>query len=263
MVFLSVMMLTFSLAAWRSATEWSRQAERALTIQIDGPVETRAERAASALRVLATTADSGTAKTLDQAAQRALLEPWIGATDLSSILNLPTLIAVSDPGPDFDIENLRLRLAAEVPDSSLTDHATWRSSLLTATGRLSWLGLVSSLLALGTMLLMSILAARSAMLEHRSVVATLRLLGARDRFIARAFVMRITRWAAIGAIAGAGIAALILILSPNAPEAGVLFGDVGFRGAEWLLPAAVAALAVLAAFVATLWTARAVLHRMP
>ena len=83
------------------------------------------------------------------------------------------------------------------------------------------------------------------------MIKVLRLVGARDAYIARAFVRRFTLRALTGSAAGA-IAGLVgVILLPAAQPAGGFLTGLGFQGAGWLWPFVLPPLAALVAFVAT------------
>lgn len=81
----------------------------------------------------------------------------------------------------------------------------------------------------------------------------LRLVGARDAYIARAFVRRYT----LRALAGAGGVGTLLGMGavaalPSADAAGGFLTGLGFRGGlHWLWPLAIPPLAALVAFAAT------------
>ena len=87
-------------------------------------------------------------------------------------------------------EGLRLRLAAEAPGAVLDDHTRWRRPLVRAAERLRMLGWASILLIAATTAAMITLAANAALAANAQVIGVLRLVGARDAYIARAFERR-------------------------------------------------------------------------
>jgi cell division transport system permease protein len=111
--------------------------------------------------------------------------------------------------------------------------------------------MVSVLLIGGAMAAMITLAARAALAANAQVIRVLRLVGARDVYIARAFVRRFTLrafWgAALGALAGMGAMALM----PAQDAAGGFLTGLSFQGTGWALPLALPLPAALVAFVAT------------
>ncbi|NIR61201.1 MAG: cell division protein FtsX, partial [Gammaproteobacteria bacterium] len=91
---------------------------------------------------------------------------------------------------------------AEVPGAVLDDHTRWRRPLVSAASRLRLLGIVSLLLIGAAMAAMITLAAQAALAANTQVIAVLRLVGARDSYITRAFVRRFTLRALGGSALG-------------------------------------------------------------
>ena len=106
-------------------------------------------------------------------------------------------------------------------------------------------------LILATMGAMITLAANAALAANAQVIRVLRLVGARDVYIARAFVRRFTLRALTGAAVGAVAGMLGIAFLPSADMAGGFLTGLGFQGAGWLLPLLLPPLAALVAFLAT------------
>ncbi len=85
----------------------------------------------------------------------------------------------------------------------LDDHTRWRTPLIRAADRLRLLGLISIVLIAAATAAMITLAAQAALAANAQVIRVLRLVGARDTYIARAFVRRFTLRALTGSAAGA------------------------------------------------------------
>lgn len=251
MAFLAVFALALSLAATRLGDRWSDGLAQAVTLRISAPAGEAAAQQAAALRVLEQTPGVTGAAPLDRGAQRALLAPWLGAEVPLDALPLPVLIDVS-VGPEFDADGLRARLAGEVPAAVLDDHGRWRAPLQAAAQRLRALGLLSLGLIAATMAAMVTLAAQASLAANRQVIETLRLVGAEDIYIARAFVRRFTQRAALGALVGtsAGMLAVAVLPAPVAEGGGILTG-LAFSGLHWLTPLAVPPMAGAVAYAAT------------
>jgi len=95
------------------------------------------------------------------------------------------------------------------------------------------------------------LAAQAALAANRQVIRTLRLVGARDAFIARAFVRRFTRRGFVGAAVGCALGMSAVALLPATEEAGGFLTGLGFSGLGWFWPLVIPPLAALVAFIAT------------
>lgn len=251
MAFLAVFALALSVAAERMADNWSQALARTATVRISAPQGQVEAQAKAVLKVLAETPGVASAHRLTRAEQQALLAPWFGPDLPLDALPLPELIELTEADPGYDGDGLRLRLAAEAPGAVLDDHSRWRRPLVEAAGRLQTLGLISASLIAAALAAMVTLAAQAALSANVQVIRTLRLVGATDSFIARAFVRRFTVRAASGALAGMLAGVLVLMLMPRSSVEGGFLTGLGFAGLSWLLPLAVPLLAGIVAFVAT------------
>jgi len=252
MAFLVVFALALSLATGRLAERWATELGSSVTIRISAPVDQVDQQLAAVEQVLRTTPGVASARTLSEAEQRALLEPWLGVELPFETLPVPRLVEViEDGGGGFDATGLRQRLAAEAPGAVLDDHARWRDPMVRAAGRLRVLGLASILLiALATASIVT-LAASAALAANAQVIGVLRLVGARDTFIARAFVRRFTMRAFFGAGLGTLLGMLAIVLLPRADAAGGFLTGLGFQGWHWLWPVLIPPLVAVVAFWAT------------
>ena len=250
MAFLAVFALALALATGRMAEQWGEQLARTATLRLPASEEGEA-RTASALRILDQTPGVAEARALTTEENQALLEPWLGPDLPLGSLPIPQLIEVTLDGEDFDAAGLRARLEGELPGAVLDDHTRWRAPLIEAAGRLRALGLLSLLLIAASTGAMITLAAQAALTANAQVIRVLRLVGARDIYIARAFVRRFTLRAAWGAAGGtiAGVVAVLLL--PSADTAGGFLTGLGFQGAGWLAPVLIPPLAAIMAFAAT------------
>ncbi len=251
MAFLAVFALALALASGRLADRWSEGLANSATIRISAPPEQMERQTQAVLDLLATTPGIGSARALTDDEQRALLEPWFGPDLPLDALPIPRLIAITEDGAGYDGEGLRLRLAAEAPGAVLDDHTRWRRPLTAAAEWLRFFGLASVLLILATMGAMITLAANAALATNAQVIRVLRLIGARDTYIARAFVRRFTLRALSGAAIGTLLGMIAIAVLPSADAAGGFLTGLGFQGAGWLWPLVVPPIAAVVAFVAT------------
>lgn len=263
MAFLAVFSLALSISAGRLADRWEESLARTATVRLSAPegqIETQIE---ATLRILEETPGIAEARRLSDEERRGLLAPWFGPDLPLEALSVPELIEIIEDNEGFDGEGLRLRLAAEAPGALLDDHTRWRRPLVSAAHRLRSLGMLTILLIAAAMGAIIALAARASLSANRNVIEVLRLIGAHDAYIARAFVRRFTLRALIGALTGAALGTIAVTFLPEMDEAGAFLTGLGFQGSGWLWPLAVPILAGVVAFVATQLTALRLLKELP
>jgi cell division transport system permease protein len=251
MTFLAVFALALSLASGRLADRWSGALERTATVRLSAPEDQIDLQVTVVLGVLATTPGIESARALTEDEQRALLEPWFGPDLPVEALPLPRLIEVVEDGTGYDSTGLRQRLAAEAPGAVLDDHTRWREPMAQAATRLRLLGLLSIGLIGAAMAAMITLAANASLAANAQVIKVLRLVGARDAYIARAFVRRFTLRATAGSAIGAVAGLLGVLALPATHAAGGFLTGLGFQGLGWLWPFVLPPLAAFVAFAAT------------
>lgn len=256
MAFLAVFALALSTASGRLADRWAEELARSATLRINAPADQRTEQTNAALAILRQTPGIASARALSMEEQAALLAPWFGADLPLESLPVPQLIEVIEDDTGYDAAGLRLRLSAEVPGAVLDDHGRWRRPLVDAANSLRRLALISVLLIGGATAAMITLAANAALAANQQVIEVLRLVGARDGYIAQAFVRRFTLRALIGAGVGVATGMIGVALLPEASDEGGFLTGLGFQGAGWLLPLVIPPLGALVAFAATLFAAR-------
>ncbi len=251
MAFLAIFALALLLATGRLADRWSLDLARTATVRISAPAAQLAIQTEAALKVLRANPGVASARVLDDSETRALLEPWFGPDLPLDSLPIPTLIEIREAEPGFDAAGLRLRLQAEAPGAVLDDHTRWRKPLVAAADRLRLLGYVVIALIAAATAAMITMAANSSLAANGQVISVLRLVGARDIYIVRAFVRRFTTRAFLGAFVGTAFGAIAVLLLPRASAEGSFLTGLGFQGAQWLWPLLIPPLAGIVAFLAT------------
>lgn len=263
MAFLAVFALTLALATGRLAARWSSALAEGATIRISAPPEQMEVQTRLVLDLLSVTPGVASARALGTDETRRLLEPWLGPDLPLEALPLPALIEVVEGGDGFDAEGLRLRLAAEVPGATLDEHLRWREPLVDAAGGLRRVGLLTLVIILGVTAAMVTLAARAALAANGQAIRVLRLIGARDSYIARAFVRRFTLRTFLGAAAGTAAGMVAVALLPAASAEGGFLTGLGLSGVAWLWPLVIPPLAAGVAFAATRAAALRTLREVP
>jgi cell division transport system permease protein len=251
MAFLCVFALALLFTSNRLADRWASELARTATVRVSATEDQQEAQVTRVLEILAQTPGIAAARALTQTETQALLEPWLGPALPLDQLSLPTLIEVTEDADGYDGESLRLRLQAETPGATLDDHTRWRRPLVAAADRVRLVGWLGIFLIAGALVAMMVLAASASLAANARVIEVLRLLGAKDSFVVRAFTRRFTLRALIGAAIGtlAGVMAVFVIPKPDATLN--FFADLGFRGAEWLLLLAVPFFSAVLAFVTT------------
>jgi len=250
MAFLAVFALARAVSSGRLAARWGEALADSATVRVAAPEGQQAAQVAVVMDVLRTTPGIKAPRALDRGEVAGLLRPWFGRDLAVEDLPLPALVAFR-MGAGYDAEGLRLRLAGEAPAAVLDDHTRWRAPLVAAAARLRGLAVLSVALIAATMAAMIALAANAALAANRQVVEVLRLVGARDVYIVRAFVRRFTRRTGQGAALGTVLGMAAVAALPGGAGTGGFLTGLGFAGAGWLLPLAVIPVAVLVAFLAT------------
>ncbi|MDG1519779.1 MAG: cell division protein FtsX [Yoonia sp.] len=251
MAFLAVFAMALSLATGRLADRWSAELARTSTLRITAPVDQADAQLRSAITVLETTPGVAAARPLSADEQRALLEPWFGVGLPVEDLPIPQLIEIIEEGDGYDSIGLRARLQAEVPGAVLDDHTRWREPLVKAANRLRTLGWLAIVLIAGSTAAMITLAAQAALAANAQVIRVMRLVGARDIYIAGAFVRRFTLRALTGGAIGTVVGMIAIWLLPSTDVAGGFLTGLGFQGVGWLAPLIIPPLAAAVAFFAT------------
>jgi cell division transport system permease protein len=259
MAFVAVFALALGLAAGRLADRWQSTLAQTATLRLSAPPAQIAQQTTAALEILRTTPGIASVRVIEPEEQQALLEPWFGPDLPVDALALPRLIEIVEGEPGFDPIGLRLRLAGEAPGAVLDDHSRWRRPLVEAAGALRTLAVVAVGLIAVAMAAMVTLAAGFALAANSQTIRVLRLVGARDAFIARAFTRRFALRALLGAAAGtlAGMAGLHALPQD---EGGMLAG-LGPQGMDWLAMLAIPLLAGLIAWTTTRLAAMRVLRK--
>jgi cell division transport system permease protein len=228
MCFLAVCALEAGVGAARISGAWSAGLTGAATVRVPAPEGRAAALPLADAALAAARALPGVeaARVVPEDEAAALLAPWLGA-EAAAGLPAPVLIDVKLGAPAPDAAEAARRVAAAAPGAVWDDHAAWRAPLeasATAFRRLAWwsVGLMGAAVAA-----MVVAASRASLFGAASTVRTLRLLGARDGFIAATFdrplALRAFLGGAVGAPAGwlavAALPALGLPAALGAPEA--------------------------------------------
>ena len=189
MAFLAALAVGGVMIAERSVQSWQAGLTGRMTVQVlpqgSTPPDSEVD---AAVQLLRTTPGVVYAAALSDDENLALVEPWLGRDALVAELPFPRLIDVRLlPGATPDLETLATRLKEAAPHAVLDDHGRWIERLRSSADVVVLSALVIlTLIAIGTAASVAF-ATRAGLAAHREIVELLHLMGAQDRFIARAF----------------------------------------------------------------------------
>jgi cell division transport system permease protein len=263
MSFLAVLTLAAGIAAIKLAQEWRADLAGVATVRVAGG-QGGEDRLRAVLEVLRTTPGILAARPLSDAEQAALLMPWLGDAAALADLPQPRLVDLTLEGAGPDAAALQGRLDLTVEGAVYDDHAAWRRPLIAAADGLMRLAFAAAALVLATAAVMIGFAARATLAANRHAIEVVRLIGAEDRFISKAFVRRLVRRAAAGGLLGAALGCGALALLPRIDAGAGLVVALRPQGPGWAaLGLGVPLAGALIAWAAARIAVRLALARMP
>lgn len=207
MVFVMMIVAAAGLALANTAQVVSQGIDHRFTIQIADGVAKAPDAIAAAKRAKGVT---GVRQVPEQDLRRTL-ERWLGPAAAKADLPLPAVIDV-DLAAGADAGAVRKAVEQAVPGARFIAHRDTLAPLLNALTILGWLALGLVLLIAAASAAAVVLAARGALDTHRATVEVMHGLGATDDQVAQLFQRQIAVDALTGAIMGALVAAIILVL---------------------------------------------------
>lgn len=254
MVYLAALALAGALAADNLATRWHADLAGRFTVELP-PAPSSNEKDAKLREITGYLADieGVTAVKLIGAAEKAaLLQPWLGGTELPADIVLPDLIVV-EAAKAIDMAKLSTELTAFDPGIRIDDHGGWHGDLLAFSRSMKILALiVLSLIALAAVSTV-IFVTRTGLAIHRRVIEIVHLVGAQDSYIARQFLFHALRLGLAGGAGGAALAAVTWIVLQRWLSGGGsgLLPSLALSAGDWIAVAAVpVGLAIVAMFTA-------------
>ena len=266
MTFLTVLAAAAGLTLGNAASGLGDQLAGKLTVQIVEPNPDLRERQTRAvLAELGQLRSVAATVRVDAQRMRALLEPWLGREGLDADLPVPSLIDVSmrttDPAAMAEVAATAKAIA---PAARVDAHAQWLGPLEQLLSTLRWLSLALVALMAATMAAAVVLAARTALVTHRSTIDIMHLMGASDVQVARLFQRRAALDALFGSLLGCLCGALVVFgvggRMANVGAALLDDGSLGWSG--WLTIAMLPVVAVLLSILTARLTVVRALARM-
>lgn len=269
MIGLTVVATASGLALRNTASVASADVAGGVTVQIvHGAPRERDRQARAALDAIKSAPGVASARLVPQAELDALVEPWLGtsAGDDINALPVPALIDVrlSGNASETHLAALRDRLKAPAPAARIDAQASWLAPVFEAIGGLQWLaGGLIALLAFATVATV-LLASRNALINHRTTIEIVHMLGGTDTQIARIFQRSMAVDAAAGGIGGLmlGLVATLLLGRQFAALGSGMMTSVGLEWIDWLAICCIPLAGVLLAVLTARFTVLSALRRM-
>lgn len=193
MAYLAVLALAGVLVLSITVGDWHRDLNGSLTVQIPASATAQDddENVGAVMDILLDTVNVSHAEVVSEDRVIALLEPWLGGTDMARELPLPLLIDVNvRQDRPLDFETLKTRIEAAVPGATIDNHGVWLSHLVQLIRTteiitvvvLALIGLITA----GTV----VFATRAGLAIHHDAIELLHIIGARDSYVAWQFARR-------------------------------------------------------------------------
>ena len=204
----------------QSASAWLRDIAGEVTVQVEPKEGADADKTVEEVVVyLARQQGVVAARPMSQSASAALLEPWLGQSDVLKELPVPRLIAIElDRVVPPDLNELRGALTRQYPGVVLDDHRHWQQQIRAVTRSFALGGLAILMLVGAATTAIIVSATRSAMASNREIVEVLHFVGATDRFIAREFEGHFLRLGIRAGLVGALSAMAVFLVMPTVME---------------------------------------------
>lgn len=213
MVYLAALTLVAALAADKLADRWHADLAGNFSVLVPPAAGIGvAERTATLSRLtdaLAANPGTASARLLGAAEKLRLLEPWLGETGLPEDILLPDLIVVRlANGAAVDFAALERQLRAIADGVAIEQHSTWQRDLVSLTRAARLLAAVVIGLIVLAATATVIFVTHTGLAIHRRVIEIVHLVGARDSYIARQFLLHAMRLGLVGGAGGVLLAAL-------------------------------------------------------
>lgn len=217
MCFLACLALGAALLVNSAADRWLAQAASAVTVQIiESGNQTAQDQLPVVQKILARTPGIASAQVIERDDVVRLLEPWLGAGNVTDELPLPILLDIQlDPQTPVNQRNLKIELKAVAPGASFDTHGHWQESLAQGAFVLRMLAGFILLLVLTATATVLIFATRAALTANREILEVLNLIGATDHFISRQLTRHLARLSLLSSIIGMGLAMGLFYFSQN------------------------------------------------
>ena len=221
MVYLSALAAAGSLLLHSGFDDWASSLQGRVTVQITGDDKNLINSQSIQIQeTLRATPGVTSVRPLTEEEIRSLLEPWLGAGNITEDLPVPVMIDVETS------EDVYVNLAAleskvrQISDNVyLDDHAKWLGDFFRLAYTVEFTGLGILVLILLASICIIIFGTKSSLSEHKGTIEIMHLMGAHDLMIAKAYQNRFMNYGLKGGAIGLFLSFLtiygLLILVQN------------------------------------------------
>lgn len=204
MVYLSSLAATGSLLLHSGFDDWASSLQGRITVQITG--EDRDVIVAESLEIqqlLRSTPGIQSARILSDEEISTLLEPWLGAGNITDDLPVPVMIDLETSEQAYvNLDALQSKISEISENVYLDDHAKWLSHFYSLAYMVEYMALGILIMILLASVGIIIFGTKSSMSEHKNTIEIMHLMGAHDQMIARAYQNRFMYYGLKGGIIG-------------------------------------------------------------
>jgi cell division transport system permease protein len=216
MVYLAALALAATMATDRLAERWRVDLAGTFSVQIPPDATAAADAREQLLRDLVAAVSGmpgvGGVRVIGEAEKIQLLEPWLGPGGMPEGVRLPDLVVVQMRAAGMaEAAAVKARIADLVPDATIEDHARWQADMLAFAGSIKLLAAIIIGLIAAAAVTTVIFVTTTGLSIHRRVIEIVHLVGARDSYIARQFLLHAMRLGLIGGIGGVALAGATLL----------------------------------------------------
>ncbi len=204
MVYLSALAATGSLVLHSGFDDWASSLQGRVTVQLTGENREEMNDQSSRIQeVLRATPGVELVRPLTEDEIRLLLEPWLGAGNITEDLPVPIMIDVETSDNIYvNLDALESKIKQISDNVYLDDHAKWLDDFLRLAYTVESTGLGILVLILLASVCIIIFGTKSSMSEHKGTIEIMHLMGAHDLMIAKAYQNRFMKYGLRGGVIG-------------------------------------------------------------
>ena len=204
MVYLSALSAAGSLLLHSGFDDWASSLQGKVTVQITGEDSAVIKEQANEIQqILRKVPGILSVRIIPDNEITALLEPWLGAGNITDDLPIPVMIDLeTEPDVYINLDALEIKLKQITDTVYLDDHAQWLGHFYNLTYTVEYTALGILVMILLASISIVIFGTKSSMSEHKSTIEIMHLMGAQDQMIAHAYQRRFMNYGLRGGAYG-------------------------------------------------------------